>query len=88
MGIVVVRWDEELIAVAKVWQMPRVARGRKAGADRAGPVGAQGYIADLKPIEDDFEEDLEMDPVNYAADEEEEEEECHTPKPSLVRISI
>ncbi|GJX20832.1 hypothetical protein Tco_0223509, partial [Tanacetum coccineum] len=30
-----------------------------------------GYIADSKPIEDGLEEDPEMDPVDYVADEEE-----------------
>ncbi|GKC16370.1 putative reverse transcriptase domain-containing protein [Tanacetum coccineum] len=44
-------------------------------ADASPTVDSPGYIADSKPIEDDFEEDLEMDPVDYANDDEEEEEE-------------
>ncbi|GJZ18087.1 hypothetical protein Tco_0554210 [Tanacetum coccineum] len=40
----------------------------------ASPIAlSPGYITDLESIEDDFEEDPEMDPVDYAADEDEEE---------------
>nr|GEY54480.1 hypothetical protein [Tanacetum cinerariifolium] len=40
----------------------------------ASPIArSSGYIANSEPIEDDSEEDLEMDRVDYAADKEEEE---------------
>nr|GFD26655.1 hypothetical protein [Tanacetum cinerariifolium] len=43
-------------------------------ADASHTADLPGYIADSEPIEDDFEEDLEMDHVDYADDEDEEEE--------------
>ncbi|GKD80715.1 hypothetical protein Tco_1347554 [Tanacetum coccineum] len=42
--------------------------------DASPTADSPDYIADSEPIEDDFKEDLEMDPVDYANDDEEEEE--------------
>ncbi|GKD31313.1 hypothetical protein Tco_1242091, partial [Tanacetum coccineum] len=42
-------------------------------ADASPTADSPGYIADSEPIEDDFEEDPEMDHVDYIVDDEEEE---------------
>nr|GFD54514.1 hypothetical protein [Tanacetum cinerariifolium] len=52
---------------------------------------SSGYIADSAPIEDDFEEDPEIDPVNYAdaADDEDEssnDEEEHLAPANLALL--
>ncbi|GKE72302.1 hypothetical protein Tco_1534343, partial [Tanacetum coccineum] len=56
-------------------------------ADASPTADLLSYIADSEPIKDDFEEDPDMDPVDYVVDEEEEssndddeEEGCNTPK--------
>nr|GEV54709.1 hypothetical protein [Tanacetum cinerariifolium] len=41
----------------------------------ASPISlSPGYIADSEPINDDFKEDLEMDPIDYVTEKEEEEQ--------------
>nr|GEW21785.1 putative reverse transcriptase domain-containing protein [Tanacetum cinerariifolium] len=50
------------------------AKDQPLPADASHTADLPGYIADSEPIEDDFEEDLEMDHVDYADDEDEEEE--------------
>nr|GEV65593.1 putative reverse transcriptase domain-containing protein [Tanacetum cinerariifolium] len=48
-------------------------RGLATAADASPTADSPGYIADSEPIKDDFEEDLEMDLVNYTVDGEDEE---------------
>ncbi|GKC48070.1 hypothetical protein Tco_1065792 [Tanacetum coccineum] len=56
-------------------------------ADASPTADSPGYIADSELIKDDFEEDPEIDPIDYADDDYEEEEEHLAPADSALPVS-
>ncbi|GJV36820.1 hypothetical protein Tco_1409297 [Tanacetum coccineum] len=64
-----------------------LAEDQPLHADALPTADSPGYIADSESIKDDFEEDPEMDPINYADDDYEEEEEHLAPADSALPVS-
>ncbi|GKA59468.1 hypothetical protein Tco_0758781 [Tanacetum coccineum] len=63
-----------------------LAEDQPLHADASPTADSPGYIANSELIKDDFEEDLEMDPIDYADDDYEEEEHL-APTDSALPVS-